>query len=66
MNPVLIAQVLEGLLAAAPQVLALYQRATSGEVIPAADVQAVLTQYNLDHATLAALVADPKPPTSGA
>lgn len=66
MNPLVIAQILEGLLGAAPQVFALFQRAKTGEVIAPADVQAVLTQYNLDHALLAADVADPNPPTPGA
>lgn len=64
MNPVLILQILEGLLGAAPQVLALFQQASSGTPVTATQVQAALSQYNLDHATLAAAIADP-PPTAG-
>lgn len=66
MNPLVILQILEGLLSAAPQVLALFQRAQNGEVISATEVQSVLAQYSLDHALVAADVADPNPPTPGA
>lgn len=57
-----IAQILEGLLGAAPQVFALFQRASSGQPVTKDEVAAALTQYNLDHAILAADVADSPTP----
>lgn len=57
MTPIAILALLEGLLGAAPQVLALYNQATSGKPVSADQVSAVLTQYGVDRAVFAAAIA---------
>lgn len=66
MTPAMILAILQGVLGAAPQLLALFQRAQSGQAVSAADVQAVLAQYQLDRdALVAAIAAAEKPKVPG-
>jgi len=48
MTPAMILAILEGVLGAAPQLLALWQQATAGKPVSAADVSSVLSQYGVD------------------
>lgn len=57
MDPLTILALLNGILGAAPQLLALFQRAQSGTPVSTADVHAVLTQYGIDRAVFAAAIA---------
>jgi hypothetical protein len=52
MTPAAILAILSGLLQAAPEVLALVQKAESGQPVTAADVQAALTSYGVAHTQL--------------
>lgn len=52
MNPATILTLLSGLLQAGPEIMALFQKASSGTPVSATDVQAVLTQYGLAHSQL--------------
>lgn len=52
MTPAMILALLSGLLQAAPEVMALFQKASSGGAVSQSDVQAVLNQYGLAHAQL--------------
>ena len=58
MDPLTILALLNGVLGAAPQLLALFNRATSGTPVSATDVHAVLTQYGIDRAVFAAAIAN--------
>lgn len=64
MTPAAILEILMGVLGAAPQLLALFQQATAGKPVAAADVQAILVQYGLDRLALVDAIAkaDPAPP----
>lgn len=64
MSPALILALLNGVLGAAPQLLALFNRATSGEAVSPAEVQAVLTQYGIDRDALVSAIADAEKPPS--
>jgi hypothetical protein len=58
MTPAMILALLEGVLGAAPQLLALFNRATTtGQPVPASDVAAILTQYGIDRAVFAGAIA---------
>jgi hypothetical protein len=53
----MILALLQGLLGAAPQILALFSQATSGKPVAMSDVAAILNQYGIDRAVLAAQIA---------
>lgn len=57
MSPALILALLNGLLGAAPQILALFTQATSGKAVSMNDIAAVLNQYGIDRAVLAAQIS---------
>jgi hypothetical protein len=57
MTAAMILEILTGLLGAAPQLLALFNQATSGKAVAASDVSAILSQYGVDRAVLSALIA---------
>lgn len=57
MTPAAILAIIEGLTQAVPAVLALFQKASSGQPVTAADVQAALTQYGVAHTQLDADIA---------
>lgn len=57
MSPVLLLALLQGLLGAAPQILALFNQATSGKPVTMDQVATVLNQYGIDRAVLAAQIA---------
>lgn len=57
MNPIMILTILQGLLGAAPQVLALFNQATSGQPVSVDEVKTALSQYGIDHALLVAEIA---------
>ncbi len=57
MTPAMILAILEGVLGAAPQLLALFQQATSGTPVSATQVAAILSQYGIDRAVFAASIA---------
>lgn len=57
MTPAMIFAILQGVLGAAPQLLALFQAAQNGKAVAAADVAAVLSQFGLDRAIFAAAIA---------
>jgi hypothetical protein len=57
MDPLTILALLNGILGAAPQLLALFNRATSGTPVSNTEVQAVLSQYGIDRAVFAAAIA---------
>lgn len=65
MSPTLILTILQALLGAAPQILALFQQATSGTPVTEAQIEAVLTQYGIDRAALVAAIAASQAPASG-
>lgn len=57
MTPAMILAILEGVLGAAPQLLALFQQATAGKPVAASTVAQVLSQYGIDRAVFAAAIA---------
>jgi hypothetical protein len=57
MTAAMILEILTGVLGAAPQLLALFQQATSGKPVAATDVSAILSAYNIDRAVFAAAIA---------
>lgn len=57
MSPALLLALLQGLLGAAPQILSLFQSATSGKPVSMDQVATVLNQYGIDRAVLAAQIA---------
>lgn len=57
MTPAMILALIEGLLGAAPQLLALFTRATAGTPVSVADVSSILSQYGIDRAVFAAAIA---------
>jgi hypothetical protein len=57
MTPAMILAILEGVLGAAPELLALFNLATAGKPVSATDVSTVLSQYGLDRAVFAAAIA---------
>lgn len=57
MTPAMILAILQGVLGAAPQLLALFSQATAGTPVSHSDVAAVLSQYGLDRAVFAAAIA---------
>jgi hypothetical protein len=57
MTPAMILAILEGVLGAAPQLLALFQQATAGKAVSATQVSQVLTAYGIDRAVFAAAIA---------
>jgi hypothetical protein len=56
MSPAMILAILQGVLGAAPQLLALFNQATSGQPVSSTDVAAVLSQYGIDRAVFAAAI----------
>lgn len=52
MNPLEILTLLQGVIQVAPELMALYQKATSGGAVTDADVQAVFDKYAVDRAQL--------------
>jgi hypothetical protein len=56
-SPALLLALLQGLLGAAPQILALFQTATAGKPVTMDQVSTVLNQYGIDRAVLAAQIA---------
>jgi hypothetical protein len=56
MSPTIILTILQALLGAAPQILALFQQATAGTPVSEAQVDAVLNQYGVDRAALIAAI----------
>ena len=54
MNPLEILTLLQGVLQVAPELMALYQKATSGSPVTEADVQGVFDKYAVDRAQLQA------------
>lgn len=63
MNPAMILTIIQGLSAAIPELVALFDRAKSGLPVSEADVQQALQGYNLAHSQLDAAIAASK--TSG-
>lgn len=57
MTAAAILELLMGILGAAPQLVSLFQQAMAGKPVAATDVNAILSQYGLDRAILAALIA---------
>lgn len=57
MNPLEILTLLQGVLQVAPELMALYQKATSGQTVTDADVQAIFDKYAVDRAALQADIA---------
>lgn len=59
MTAAVILEILNGLLGAAPELLALFQTAQSkpGTVVPSTDVQAILAKYGIDRAVFVAAIA---------
>lgn len=57
MTPAMILAILQGLLGAAPALLALFQQASSGGAVSATQVNQVLSQYGIDRAVFAAAIA---------
>jgi hypothetical protein len=53
----MILALLSGLLQAAPEVMALFQKASSGGAVSQSDIQAVLAQYGIAHSQLDADIA---------
>jgi hypothetical protein len=66
MSATLILTILQALLGAAPQILALFQQASSGTPVTEAQVDAVLTQYGVDRAALIAAIGAASAPASAA
>jgi len=56
-SPALLLALLQGLLGAAPQILALFNQATAGKPVPIDAVATILNQYGIDRAVLAAQIA---------
>jgi hypothetical protein len=52
MNPLEILTLLQGVLQVAPELMALWQKATSGATVTDADVQNVFDKYAVDRAQL--------------
>jgi hypothetical protein len=57
MTPALILELLEGLLQAAPEILALFNQASSGVAVSQGDVSAIMSKYAIDRAVFAAAIA---------
>lgn len=57
MSAELILALLNGVLGAAPELLALFQKANTGGTVAATDVTAVLSKYGIDRAVFAAAIA---------
>lgn len=57
MTPAMIMAIIQGVLGAAPELLALYQQATAGKTVSATQVSSVLSQYGIDRAVFAAAIA---------
>jgi hypothetical protein len=57
MSATVILAILQAVLGAAPQLLALFDQAKSGTPVSAADVAAVLSQFNIDNAAFTAAIA---------
>jgi hypothetical protein len=57
MNPLEILTLLQGVLQVAPELMALYQKATSGGTVTDSDVQAIFDKYAVDRNTLQADIA---------
>jgi hypothetical protein len=57
MTPAMILAILQGVLGAAPELLALFQQATAGKAVTSSQVSAVLSQYGIDRAVFAAAIA---------
>jgi hypothetical protein len=53
----MILAILQGVLGAAPELLALFQQATAGKAVTASTVASVLSQYGIDRAVFAAAIA---------
>lgn len=68
MSAELIFALLNGVLGAAPQLLALFQKASAGKVVDSTEVSAVLSKYGIDRAVFAAAIATAEAhvPLSGA
>jgi hypothetical protein len=60
MNPAMIIAIIQSLSSAIPELVALFDRAKSGQPVSEADVQAALGGYNLAHAQLDAAIAAAK------
>lgn len=60
MNAALLLSIINSALGALPELLALYDQLKSGQAVTVAQVQAVLNQYQLDHAALTADIAAAK------
>jgi hypothetical protein len=56
-SPALLLALLQGLMGAAPQILALFTQATAGKPVSMDAVATVLNQYGIDRAVLAAQIA---------
>jgi hypothetical protein len=56
-SPALLLALLQGLLGAAPQILALFNQASAGKPVTMDTVATVLNQYGIDRAVLAAQIA---------
>jgi hypothetical protein len=52
MNPLEILTLLQGIIQVAPELLALYQKATSGGTVTDSDVQAIFDKYAVDRSQL--------------
>jgi hypothetical protein len=57
MTPAVILAILQGLLGAAPEILALFQQATAGSQVSATQINSVLSKYGIDRAVFAAAIA---------
>lgn len=53
----MILAILQGLLGAAPSILALFNQASAGSPVSVSQVSAVLSQYGIDRAVFAAAIA---------
>lgn len=52
MNPLEILQLLQGVIQVAPELMVLWQKATSGATVTDADVQSVFDKYAVDRSAL--------------
>jgi hypothetical protein len=60
MSAAVIAEILNALATAAPEIMTLFQQATNGTAITEAQVQALLSKYSIDQVALTAAIAAAK------
>jgi hypothetical protein len=65
MTAAMILTIIQGLSSALPEVVALFQKAQSGQPVSESDVQAALSNYQLAHSQLDAAIAAQTPNPGG-